>query len=105
MTLGDFIELCEKHNLNITQYNEKWYIANLQSKYISSTCSWIISYNSFEQATMMPARISTDGEKIYYESHLHYSPSGFLDRLNLTYDMIKLIKMRQKIKDINDDFR
>ena len=105
MTLDDFKELCEKHNLHISRYNEQWYIANLQSKYISSTCSWIISYNSEEYTTMMPARISTDGEKIYYESYLHYSPSGFLDRLNLTYDIIKLIKMRQKIKDINDDFR
>ena len=42
MTLNDFMEVCEKNNLQAEEWSKKWYIANIKSKFINAT--WIICY-------------------------------------------------------------
>ena len=42
MTLNDFMEVCEKNNLQAEEWSKNWYIANIKSKFINAT--WIICY-------------------------------------------------------------
>lgn len=105
MTLNDFMELCEKNDIQVEKYSDCWYIANIKSKFIKS--NWIITHCTSDSKTILPKDICTDGDTIYYAGNVIYNESDFKCKLEVVRELVKLCKKKEitnKIENLKNDF-
>lgn len=105
MTLNDFMEVCEKNNLQAEEWSKNWYIANIKSKFINAT--WIICYCTTEEKTVLPKDISTDGKTITYDGNVIYDETDFKCKLEIVRELVKICKQREvenKLYNLKNDF-
>lgn len=105
MTLNDFFELCEKNDIQAEKYGERWYIANIKSKYI--VASWIICFYEGDGKSVLPKDITTDGNTISYAGNVPYNESDFKCKLKIVRELVKLRKEKEienKLEDLKNDF-
>lgn len=105
MTLDDFLDLCNKNNIPVEKYSDKWYTANIKSKFIAA--SWIICYCAVDEKTWLPRDISTDGYSISYSGNVIYNEADFKCKLEIVRELLKICKKKEienKIEVLKDDF-
>lgn len=105
MTLNDFMEVCEKNNLQAEEWSKNWYIANVKSKFINAT--WIICYCTTDEKTVLPKDISTDGKTITYDGTVIYNETDFKCKLEIVRELVKICKQREvenKLYNLKNDF-
>lgn len=105
MTLNDFMEVCEKNNLQAEEWSKNWYIANIKSKFINAT--WIICYCTTDEKTVLPKDISTDGKTITYDGNVIYDETDFKCKLEIVRELVKICKQREvenKLYNLKNDF-
>ena len=105
MTLNDFMELCEKNQIQAEKYNDTWYMANIKSKFIVAT--WIICYCISDEKTVLPKDITIDGNTISYAGNVPYNETDFKCKLKIVRELVKLCKEKEienKLEDLKNDF-
>lgn len=101
-----FQDLCKQYNLVVRDFNPLWKIANISSPYIDDTC-FILSYCENRDILYIPQFVTTDTIKVGYHENITYNEKDFIDRINMTYDIIKILKEKEvnkKLENIKNDF-
>lgn len=105
MTLDEFFDLCNKNHITAEKYSDNWYIANIKSKYISS--SWIITHCTAYSKTLLPKDICTDCSTITYSGNTIYNEADFNSKLEIVRELLKVCKKREiakKLEGLKNDF-
>ena len=105
MTLDEFMKLCDKNHIPVEKYSDSWYIANIKSKFVSS--SWIITHCTADSKTLLPKDICTDGNTITFGGNVVYNEADFNSKLEIDRELIKLCKKKEianKLEGLKNDF-
>jgi hypothetical protein len=106
INLNLFNSLCKEYNLVTSTPTEGWIHAYPPSKYLQQG-SFILEYNSSNDALYMPANIQRDMSSILMYSTIQFSPNLFKLMFNKFIRLekeLKNIEIKLRLANANDDF-